>query len=105
MTLTADDPEGIQKITLEGGFIVECRHPTEPLAQNKSGLYTPSEQILAPDANNMVLTSIFLVRTFEYDTTCQSGFQFRKTTATLNGTGENYFGGITQAGLKIHINP
>lgn len=105
ITLKSEDPEGIRGIAWNGGFTVECRHPEEPLAQNSSGLYKPGQQTLSPDPNNMVLTSIFLVRTFEFDPipTCRPGLEFRCMVACLYGAGENYFSGVTNEGLRVVI--
>jgi hypothetical protein len=103
--LTAYDPEGIQKITLDGGYTVECRHPTSSLAQNLNGVYFPEQQTLSPDASGMVLTSIFIMRTYEYVTTCNQGFVFKKTTAVLKGAGYNYFSGVSTGTLNIVIFP
>ena len=105
ITLFADDPQGIQRIREEGGFVVECRSSSAPLAQNQYGVYAPLEQTLSPDSDNSVLTSILLVSTHDYITTCRPGFVFLKNTAMLKGTGENYFGGLTHAWLTVRVNP
>jgi hypothetical protein len=109
ITMIAEDPEGIHKIRLEAEALLQCRaNSNEPIAQNKYVTYAPDEQTLGPDSSNNVLSSIFLVKSFnsvESIYPCQPDFHLTSGTISLKGTGENYFGGTAQAQLDIIIFP
>ncbi|HZM77810.1 MAG TPA: hypothetical protein VFC19_18995 [Candidatus Limnocylindrales bacterium] len=103
VTLKAHDPEGIQKITLEGEYIRHC--VSGNLGQNGNGLYAPMAQTLAPDSDGKVLTQIFLIESYDPDITCSGGYLWQYTTITLDGSGTNYFNGAANGTLTISIEP
>jgi hypothetical protein len=104
VTLIADDPEGIHKITLKGHFLYECRIPDGP-AQNISQSTFPLEQILNPNPQGQVLTTIILIDTFALVFQCDPDFQLRKITGQISGRGENYFAGVTEEVIDIFAVP
>jgi FlaG/FlaF family flagellin (archaellin) len=104
VTLTAADPQGIHQIHYDGGYTRSCINGN--LGQNAEGDYAPQSQDLEPDAQNKVLTSIFLIEDITPDTDCSgSGYTWKKTTIGLQGTGTNYFNGVTVGNLTIKITP
>jgi hypothetical protein len=103
VTLTANDPEGIEKITMGGGYTRQCLQ--DGAGQTASGLYAGQQQTLAPDGQGNVLTQIFLIQSISPDVTCSSGFTWKSTTIGLNGSGTNYFNGTTTGKLTISVTP
>jgi hypothetical protein len=103
VTLTAKDPEGIHKITMGGGYVRGCR--SGDVAQAANGDFAPQTQTLNPDAQGKVLTSIFLINSYDPDVTCNAGFTWTGTTISLAGTGTNYFNGTTNGSISIAVNP
>jgi hypothetical protein len=103
VTLTAKDPEGIHKITEGGGYVRSCI--SGDLGQSANGDFAPQTQTLNPDAEGKVLTSIFLINSYDPDITCNSGFNWTGTTITLDGTGTNYFSGTTNGSISITVKP
>jgi hypothetical protein len=99
VTLKGTDPEGIQRLSQNGGYVVECRDPDS----NNFGAYSALDQTLAPDADNMVLTSLVLLRDLDPNTSCPKNLQFVKNTITLNGQAKDYYGGITHESLKVVV--
>jgi hypothetical protein len=103
VTLTANDPEGIEKITMGGGYTRNCLQ--DGAGQTASGSYAGQQQTLAPDGQGNVLTQIFLIQSISPDVTCSSGFTWKSTTIGLTGTGTNYFNGTTTGKLTISVTP
>jgi hypothetical protein len=103
VTLTAKDPEGIQKITLGGGYTRSC--VSGGLGQSGQGDFAGQTQTLAPDSNGNVLTQIFLINSYTPDVTCSSGYTWQGTSIGLVGSGVNYFSGTTNGTLTINITP
>ena len=104
ITLTAADPEGIHKITYGGGYTRSCVNGN--LGQSGEGDFAGQTQDLEPDAQNKVLTSIFLLDTVNPDITCSGiGYVWKGTTITLVGSGTNYFSGVTNGTLTIDVHP
>jgi hypothetical protein len=103
VTLTANDPEGIQKITMGGGYTRNCLQ--NGAGQTASGSYAGQSQTLAPDGQGNVLTQIFLIQSISPDVTCNSGFTWQGTTIGLTGGGTNYFNGTTTGKLTISVTP
>ena len=48
VTLVADDPQGIRRIEMGGGFVTNCRFPG--IASAASGVYALQKQALSPDS-------------------------------------------------------
>lgn len=110
--LKANDPEGVQSIqlnpTVGGGEISwSCADPPGPpnLQQSKNATLGPQTQNLAPDANGLVLTSIFLIQELDFTLSCQEGWTFLGGTAKLTGRASNYFGGVTNGTITFSISP
>jgi hypothetical protein len=103
VTLTASDPEGIHQIDLGGGFTEVCQGGG--LGQNTTGDFAGQSQTLQPDAQNKVLTSIFLIANANHETACNSGFDWKGTTIEFTGDGVNYFNGKTNGTLSISESP
>jgi len=103
VTLTANDPEGIEKITMGGGYTRSC--VANGLGQSGNGDYAGQSQTLAPDAQNKVLTQIFLIQSITPDVTCSGDFTWKSTSIGLTGSGTNYFNGTTNGTLTISITP
>ena len=103
VTLIADDPEGVRRIELAGGFATDCRFAGAGAAA--SGVYPLQRQVLAPDARNMVLPSIFLQKEVAAPSECPPGGEFLSARVTLRGTGENFFLGRAQETLEIQVSP
>ncbi len=103
VTLTAKDPEGIQKITMGGGYSKGCAS-TDGIGQIAQGLFAGKSQTLSPDSEGNVLTQIFLIESYTPDITCSSG-SWKSTTIGLVGSGTNYFNGKTDGSLTINITP
>jgi hypothetical protein len=103
ITVTANDPEGIEKITMGGGYTRSC--VSGNLGQTGNGDYAGQSQSLAPDAQGKVLTQIFLIQSVTPDVTCSGGFTWQGTSIGLNGSGTNYFNGTTNGSLTITITP
>ncbi len=61
------------------------------------------QQNLSPDANGLVLTSIFLI--YDIALTCPEGWTLVSGSAKLTGWASNYFGGIETAVLTITLDP
>jgi hypothetical protein len=104
VTLIAKDPEGIQKITMGGGYQKGCSSSGDGISSIGHGLYAGKEQTLAPDGDGNVLTQIFLIESYVPDVTC-SGGTWQQTTIGLVGSGTNYFNGTTNGSLTISIMP
>lgn len=103
VTLKAIDSGGVHKITLGGTASWTCTQGN--IGQNKVADEVTDVQNLNPDSNNQVLTSIILIRDTNLTMPCQSGFTFSGGTRQLFGTGENYFGGVTNAKLTFNVTP
>jgi hypothetical protein len=103
VTLTAHDPEGIQKITMGGGYTRSCA--ANGVGQSAQGDYATQTQTLSPDSNGKVLVQIFLIQSITPDITCSQGFDWKGTTISLVGTGTNYFNGTTSATLSLTVTP
>ena len=105
ITVIAEDPEGIHKIGLKGEFIHDCRTPDGSVAQAVSDSTFPLEQVLTPNPDGQVITTIILIDTFSFASKCDPDFQLVKLTAVISGRGENYFGGVTEATIDALIIP
>jgi hypothetical protein len=103
VTLIADDPQGIRRIEMGGGFVTSCRFPGA--ASAASGIYALQQQALSPDSSNMVLTSIFVLMDIPVPDECPAGGEFVSARVSLHGMGENYFSGKAQEGLEIQVAP
>lgn len=103
VTLIADDPQGVRRIDLGGGFATDCRFPGAGSAA--SGVYPLQRQVLMPDARNMVLPSIFLQKDVAAPSDCPPGGEFLNARVTLRGTGENFFLGRAQETLEVQVAP
>ena len=103
VTLLANDPEGIKKITMGGGYTRSCAG--NGLGQTGNGDYAGQSQTLSPDAQGKVLTQIFLIQSISPDVTCSGGFTWQGTSIGLNGSGTNYFSGTTNGTLTISVTP
>jgi hypothetical protein len=103
VTLTATDHEGIHKISMGGGYTTTCR--SGDVGSNAQGVFGSQNQTLAPDAQNKVLTQIFLIQSVTPDTTCPGGTDWQSTSIGLNGSGTNYFNGTTTGTLTITVTP
>jgi hypothetical protein len=103
VTLTASEAGGIHEIDLDGGYVRSCS--ASGLGQAANGDYAPLQQILNPDSQGNVLTSIFLIDSYTPDVTCNSGFDWTGTTITLDGKAINYYSGTTNGTLTISIKP
>lgn len=103
VTLTATDPQGIQKITMGGGYTRSCL--SGDLGQTGNGDYAGQSQSLAPDSQGKVLTQIFLIQSITPDITCSGGLTWKGTSIGLNGSGTNYFNGKTSGSLTINVTP
>lgn len=103
VTLTATDHEGIQKISMGGGYTTACL--SGDVGSNAQGVFNSQNQTLAPDAQNKVLTQIFLIQSVTPDTTCPGGTDWKSTSIGLNGSGTNYFNGTTTGTLTITVTP
>lgn len=101
ITVIAEDPEGIHRISLKGHLNHECRTPDGSLAQNVSQATFPLDQILSPNPEGQVLTTILLIDTFSVTSKCRPGFELRRITGTISGRGENYFSGVTEEFISI----
>lgn len=99
VTLTASDPEGIHQIDLGGGYTESCLG--DGVGSNGNGDFATQTQTLHPDAQNKVLTSIFLIANANHITDCDSGFTWKGTTIEFTGDGINYFNGKTSGTLSI----
>jgi len=97
---TVEDPQGVQKISLGGGGAYTCLNGD--IGQTTNFDLASDVQNLHPNANNEVLTKIFLLKTVNPDDwTCKQGYSFSGGSLTLICTGENYFGGVTTGQLTI----
>ncbi len=103
ITLTADDPQGVHKIDLDGGFVVSCEGGG--VGQASDGDFAPQEQTLEPNAQNKVLTSIFLIMTVNHDMDCENGLDWKSTVVDLDGSATNYFSGTVSGKLTITEKP
>ena len=105
VTLFAEDPQGIHKISLGSSTFWQCI--SGDIGQNHGpSLGVADIQELQPDGQNNVLTSIFLIKNATigpFD--CQSGYTFNGGDVTFSGTGENYYSGTTQAQLVLQLLP
>lgn len=103
VTLTANDPQGIHEITLGSNTGWQC--VSGNIAQSAGpGLGVLDKQDLQPDSQNNVLTSIFLIQQANigpFD--CQPGFTFSGASVEFDGTGTNYFNGVTKGTLKFNV--
>lgn len=103
VTLIAQDPEGVKRIELGGSASWNCLQGN--IGQNKIAHYATKVQNLQPDADGNVLTKIFIIHDEDpTGWTCPSGFSFAGGSATLIGSGHNYFGGVTTGQLVIQRN-
>ena len=110
--LKANDPEGVKFILInpaygDGEIGWRCNHYSggENVAQNKTLTLGSKSQNLAPDANGMVLTSIFLIFELNFELDCQAGWSFASGRAQLTGQAGNYFGGVSTEIIKFAIAP
>jgi hypothetical protein len=103
VTLIANDPQGIHKITMGGGYTRNCQG--DGLGQTGNGDYAGQTQTLDPDAQGQVLTQIFLIQSITPDVDCSNGFTWTGTSIGLNGSGTNYFNGTTNGTLTINVTP
>jgi hypothetical protein len=103
VTLTASEAGGIHEIDMGGGYVRSCI--SNDLGQSADGDYAPLQQILNPDAQGNVLTSIFLIDSYTPDVTCNSPFTWTGTTISLDGKAMNYYSGTTTGHLGIAITP
>ena len=102
-TCFVEDPEGVRSIKLSGSSSYTCVAPNG-LVQKANFEHFPESQNLSPDSKGNVLPSIFLIRDVDADINCDT-WQFRGGSDQLNCRGENYNGGIVEAGLLFHIAP
>jgi hypothetical protein len=112
LILKAKDPEGVKSIQINpnlgsGEMGWQCTDPPggENVAQNKTATLGPMTQNLAPDANGMVLTGIFLIYELNFAMDCPAGWKFVSGGAQLTGRATNYFGGVTTEVIKFIIAP
>jgi len=106
--LKAKDPEGVKTIQINptlGGGEMTWQCASGDLAKNMSATLGPITQNLAPDANGMVLTSIFLAFELDFSMDCPAGWSFASGSAQLTGRAGNYFGGVTTEVIKFAVNP
>jgi hypothetical protein len=100
ITLTATDPQGIHAIDLNGGYTEQCDGGNN-VAQQENGDFAPQSQTLSKNAQNKVLTSIFLLANADHETDCNSGFTWAGTTIEFTGVGTNFFNGTTSGTLDL----
>ena len=110
--LKAQDPQGVQSIQINptagsGEISWTCADLPGPpnLKQSKNLTLGPQTQNLAPDANDFVLTSIFLIQELDFTLSCQTGWLFESGTAELTGRASNYFGGVASEKITFSIGP
>jgi hypothetical protein len=110
--LKANDPGGVKQIKINpsigsGEMAWTCKGPPggENVAQSKTATLGPMTQDLAPDSNNMVLTSIFLIFELDFSMDCQTNWSFSGGSAHLTGQASNYYGGVTTENLKFNVSP
>jgi hypothetical protein len=103
VTLTAKDPQGIQKITMGGGYTKSCKKGS--LGQSGQGDFAGKVQNLSPDGDGNVLTSIFLIESYTPDIDCNAGWTWEGTSIGLVGSGVNYLNLTTDGNLTIKVNP
>jgi hypothetical protein len=102
VTLIAEDTDGgVSKISFGGGFNYGCISGSE--GQNSNGLLSTDVQNLSPDADGYVLPSIFLMRNFTMDFTCNPGYTLTGGKYELVGQAENYFGGNVNSMLYLQL--
>lgn len=102
VTLICEDKDGgVSKITFGGGFTYGCTSGS--LGQNGNGLLASDVQNLSPDANGYVLPSIFLMRNFTMNFSCNPGYTLTGGKYELAGSGENYYGGTVNSMLFLQM--
>jgi len=108
-TCFARDPQGIKRITLDvqGYLICSKLMSGGAISQKKGPFYSDSgTQNLAPDANNKVLTEIFIMRGVNSSALngndCGGGYEAVYTKAyIMKCTGENYLDLTTTSELTL----
>lgn len=102
VTLKAEDPEGVHEISLGGETYWGCQGSGGLAQKSGPSLEKVDKQVLEPNNEGKVLTSIFLMREVELSSLpCQSGYTFSGGAKTFYGTGKNYFGGEIKKQLKF----
>lgn len=101
VTLTADDPQGVHKIGLAGGFDERCETSNGSVGRSSQGDFAPQTQTLQPDAGDKVPTSGFLIMTVNHSTDCTDKLDWKSTVVSLDGTAMNYVNGTVTGSLTI----
>lgn len=100
VTLNARDPQGVKRIELGGSGEYGCGNPS----QNSTISQTTDVQNLSPNAQNEVLTQIFLLRDVGFGAmVCQGTFV--GGSIRLRGKANNYFNGQAQGQLIFSVSP
>ncbi len=103
VTLQANDPQGVNQIELNGGWLKKC--VGVGIAANTNGVFAGQQQTLNPDVDNNVLTTVTLIMLIDGNWTCPGGTILERVTGTVYGTGRNYFGGVTSEQATVSFVP
>jgi hypothetical protein len=108
--LTADDSEGVKRITLsEPQMTYTCTVVDSGLSTTigpGSRKPAPPQQVTpAPDSQGHVYDHLMLLDTVYFTFNCGDGLELTSATATIIGEAENFFGGIETSTLVLTHTP
>jgi hypothetical protein len=99
----AEDPQGIHQITLGASTGWTCRQG-EVAQAGGPGLGVQQTQTLQPNAQNEVLTEIFIIDNAQMGPfKCEPGFKFAGGSTQFIATGTNYGNQTVNATLSIDV--